>query len=92
MRETRVERIRRPEGTGSIRELAEELLGDKDFSELFERGGAVEIDETASAALKVLLIEKATEYAAEAIKFSKRMGSRKVGAAAVLISTQKERW
>ena len=92
MGETRVDKAIKPEGTGSIREMAEELLGDKDFSELFEIGGAVEIDETASAALRALLVEKAAEYATEAVRFSKRRGSGKVGAAAVLISTQKERW
>ncbi len=71
---------------------AEELLKESDFSELFENEGMLEVDETASVALKAVLAEKAAEYALEAVKFTRKKGLRKVGAAAVLISTQKERW
>ncbi len=74
------------------RARAEELLKESNFSELFENGSTLEVDETASAALKAVLAEKAAEYACEAVRFTKKKGLKKVGAAAVLISTQKGRW
>lgn len=78
---------------GCIKYKAEELLKDNDFSELFDVESGVEIDETAPAALKVLLIEKAAEYATKSIKLIKqRRGNEKVGASAVLVSAQKDRW
>lgn len=83
---------RRPKGLGRIRYKAEEILEDKDFSELFETNDRFEIDEAASAALKSLLVDKAAEYADEAVRFTRKRGISRIGAAAVLVSTQKERW
>ncbi len=89
-----VKRVRYALGSvDRIKYKAEELLKENDFTELFDMGSGIEVDETAAAALKVLLIENATEYAIKSIKFTKRRKKmRKVGAAAVLISAQKERW
>ncbi len=75
-----------------IRYKAEELLEDRDFSELFKTEGTLEIDMAASAALKSLLVDKATEYASKAVSFTKKKGLGRIGAAAVLVSTQKDRW
>ncbi len=84
--------LRKPRGDGQAKGRATELLKEKDFSELFENECSLEVDETASAALKSLLAEKAAEYASEAIRFTKKRGLKKIGAAAVLISTHKGRW
>ena len=74
-----------------IRERAAAALKDSDMEDIFSEAGAYEVDETAGSALKALLAEKTAEYAVRAMKEAKKRGMR-LGAAALIIAAEKDRW
>jgi tripartite-type tricarboxylate transporter receptor subunit TctC len=73
----------------AIKDKIVNLLKDNNFTEVFESGD-LEVDDSAGAALKAVLSEKAAEYAARAIRIAKKKGI-KFGAAAVIIATRREK-
>jgi hypothetical protein len=74
-----------------VRELAAAALKESDLESVFGAAGAYEVDETAGSALKGLLAEKTTEYIMKAMKVARKK-NRRLGAAALIIAAEKERW
>ena len=87
----RIKRIGGSELARRMRERAAAALRESDLREVFSADGAYEVEESAGSALKALLAEKAAEYATRAISMAQKR-KMKLGAAAVIIAAEKDRW
>ncbi len=74
-----------------IKERAADALRDSKIEKIFGEAGMESFDETAGSALRALLAEKTAEYTMRAIKEARKRGMR-LGAAALIIAAEKDRW
>ncbi|MCL5112749.1 MAG: hypothetical protein M1500_03515 [Candidatus Marsarchaeota archaeon] len=74
-------------GRKTIARKATAALRDSDFSDVLESAMAAEIDSEATAALKSVLAQRATEYTLRASRIARRRGI-KLSAATIIIAAE----